>query len=45
MVKESYIKPEVRTEILEPEALWNYGSSGSNGGHNGSDEKDWCPWI
>jgi hypothetical protein len=31
MIKETYVKPEVKSEILEPEAL---SSCGSGGGYN-----------
>jgi hypothetical protein len=31
-VKEAYIKPEIKLEKLEPEALANPGSNGTNDG-------------
>ena len=37
MIKEPYIKPEVKTEILEAEVLHHFGSpaGGGHGGHGG----------
>ena len=36
MAKEPYIKPEVKSEILEADVLHNTGSHfGGGGGHNG----------
>lgn len=36
MNKEPYIKPEIKSETIKPEALANYGSpAGPGGGGNG----------
>ncbi len=47
MIKERYIKPEVKSEILEAEVLHhNWGSPGGGGGGGGGGWPGgggWCP--
>jgi hypothetical protein len=46
MKKATYIKPEIKSEIIKPEALANYGSPGGAGvpgGGNGSCDNS-CDW-
>ncbi len=40
MMKEPYVKPEVKSEVLEPEALTGGGSGVGNGNGNGTNP---CP--
>jgi hypothetical protein len=49
MPKECYIKPDLRSEKLEPEALcwgwnwdWNWGCHGSPGGGTTTTYCGWC---
>ncbi len=42
MTKETYVKPEVRSEILEPGALAHAGSGGTG---SGSDSFGWLQFF
>lgn len=48
MTKEPYVKPQIRSEELEPGALGGNLSGGNHDhdhDHDGGCDWEWCPWF